>query len=781
MQEQVADFHRPPTTQDPDTLYAILEAQAASYFREPSDLELLIKAYRYASEAHQDVVRDSGELYVTHPLHVALILTYLQLDVETLAAALLHDVVEDTPITQQDLERDFGAGIATLVDGVTKLNLLSKWSKREHDAANVLKVIMSMSGDVRVIFVKLADRLHNLRTLQFKADSASRERTAREALEVYAPVADRLGIAMLRKEIEDIAFFYLDPAAYKRIKTSIETRYQDHEKIEQIERETMELLHSWGVQTESVGIRPNPRRVYDMYRRLNEEAHFHQDTLRRVPPQLRFHVIVADSLSCYIAMAAIHARWAPITSEIRDYISAPLPNGYQSLHTTVFINRQPVKFQIRTPQMDRTSQLGVIAHMQEDGWRNTHSTLKETIDALNSFGEEGLSSVDDPMQVLNSLKTEELQAEIYVYTPQNEMIKLPVGSTPIDFAYRVHTEVGHQCRGALVDGHWTPLNRPLRTGEHVQILTSQEAKPNFDWLNPDLGYTQSPTAKEKIRRWFRRHPQGVQIALGRQQLRRITDRLSMSVDDWTALARRWGCKTERELFLLVGSCQVPIEGLLPDLLDIYGKSQLPPISSGQIEETIIGTGSLAKEIATCCQPHPGDDIVGYISPAQHAVLVHRSDCPTFLLQFERDRSKLIKIHWGKSSATRLACIEIHAHDRPFFLRDVLDILYDEEINIADVDVQVHRSQDAIISIGIDISNWIQFHRVLVRIEDLPGAIRIRRVEVESSRSRQHLQPVDDDKAEAASSPPKDSLVANALSRFFPQRRPGHSPQPPYRQ
>jgi len=780
MQGDEIDFYHPPTTQNPDELYAILETRAASYLTLP-DLDLLRKAYHYALEAHKGMKRDSGEPYINHPLHVALILACLQLDVETLAAALLHDVIEDTPATQQDLEREFGAHIATLVDGVTKLNLLSKWSKREHDAANVLKVIMSMSDDVRVIFVKLADRLHNLRTLHYKLRPDSRERTAREALEVYAPIADRLGIAVLRKEIEDIAFSYLDPVAYERIKVSIEARYSDREQIEQIEHETLELLHSWGVQTVGVGIRPNPRRVYDMYRRLSEETDPHRNTLRRVPPQLRFHVIVADALSCYVAMAAIHARWSPIVSEIRDYISAPLPNGYQSLHTTVFINRQPIKFQIRTPQMDRTAQLGVIAYMQEENWRNTHSTLKETIAALSSFGEEGLSGLEDPMQVLDSLKVEELQAEIYVYTPQNEVIKLPAGSTPVDFAYRVHTEIGHQCRGALVDGHWVPLNRPLRTGEHVRILTGPEAKPSIDWLDPDLGYTKSPTAREKIRRWFRRHPQGVQIALGRQQLRRVADRLSLRVDDWMQLARRWTCKTERELFLLVGSCQVTVSGLLPDLIDIYGKTQLPPVGNGQAEETIIGTGSMDKEIAPCCRPQSGDDIIGYIRPAGHTVLIHRSDCPNFLRQLEHDRSRTICVHWGKSSATCLAYVEIHAHDRPFFLRDVLDILYNEEINVADVNVRVNRSQDAIILIGIDITSWVQFHRVLVRIEDLPGTIQVRRAQTGSDKNYDRLQSIADDQFKESLPLPQDSRVVNALGRFFIQRKLDRLVRFPYRQ
>ena len=728
MESPGIDFHHPPKTTDPELLYAILQAQAASYLTDPSDLELLLAAYQYAARLHHNTLRDSGEPYITHPLHVALILSHLQLDVETLAAALLHDVIEDTPATFDDLARTFGPNTARLVDGVTKLNLLSKWSKREQNAANILKVIMSMSDDVRVIFVKLADRLHNLRTLHHKRNPASRERTAREALDVYARIADRLGIAILRKEMEDIAFSYLDLAAYKRIKASIDLRYTENAtKIERIEQETVAVLNKWGVETGELQIQPNPRRVYDMYHRLRGESDPRQDTIRRVPPQLRFHVIVLDVISCYMAMAAIHARWPPIASETRDYISAPLPNGYRSLHTTVFIDRQPVKFQIRTLQMHRTAQLGIIAYMQEGSWSGTHSTLTETVKALGSLSVEALGGLDDPVELLNTLKAEALESEIYVYTPQNEMIKLPVGSTAVDFAYKVHTEVGHQCRGALVDGRWTALNRPLRTGERVEILMDDKAEPCFDWLNPDLGYTKSSTAREKIRRWFRRHPQGFKIRLGRCQLRRVIDRLSLDAMDLTALAKRWGCETNRDLFRMIGECQISLQDLLPDLLAVYGRAQLPMLNHGQVQESIIGAGSLSRDVAACCQPQPGDDIVGYIDPTGHHVQVHSSKCPFFLKKMIVDRSRYIAVHWGRLSETHIECAEIRAHDRPFLLHDIWNILYDEEINVADVDVQVNRSQDARIVICIDIASWIQFNRVLTRIEDLPGAIRVCRV------------------------------------------------------
>jgi RelA/SpoT family (p)ppGpp synthetase len=723
------DFHHPPTSADPDMLFAVLEAQAGSYLPKPDPKALLLRAYRYAAWAHQGEVRDSGEPYINHPLHVALILSHLQLNAETLAAGLLHDVVEDTPATYEDLVSEFGDGVARLVEGVTKLNRVSKWSEQHQNAANILKVVMAMSDEIHVIFVKLADRLHNLRTLRFKKNPASRARTASEALEVYAPIADLLGIAILRKEMEDIAFSYLNPGAYEHIKSSIETRYwKNAAKIAEIKQEVLDLLHAKGIQTEEEGIRTNPRRVYDMFRRLQAEADPRKGVPRRVPPQLRFHVIVADVISCYMAMAAIHAKWTPIASETRDYISAPLPNGYRSLHTTVFVDRQPVKFQIRTSQMHRTAQLGIIAYMQEEGWQETNPGLKETVESLGRFSDEALHTMDNPVQFLNTLKEEELQGEIYVYTPLNEMLKLPVGSTPIDFAYKVHTEVGHQCRGALVDGHWTPLNRPLLTGERVQILLGDYAQPSYDWLNPDLGYTKSPTAEDKIRRWFRRRPEEERIALGCQQLRRVVERLSLDVADFLALARYRGYPSERECFLDVGGCRLAMEDVLPDLLAVYGEPQLPTVANGKADGSIVGVGSLGSSVALCCKPQPGDDIVGYIISPEHIVEVHRSDCPAFLQKMVEDKTRLVGVRWGKVGETYLACIEIHAHDRPFFLHDVWNIMYDQEVNVADVEVRVNRAQDALIRICIDIEDWIQFNRILARIEDLPGTIKVNRVE-----------------------------------------------------
>jgi RelA/SpoT family (p)ppGpp synthetase len=719
-------FHRPPTSTDPDTLYALLDHEAASYLPEDTDRSLLARAYQSAALAHQGVTRDSGEPYVTHPLHVALILAHLQLDLPTLAAALLHDVVEDTDATYDDLKQQFGSEIADLVEGVTKLSKVSKTSRAGQSAANIQKVYLAMSENMRVIFIKLADRLHNLRTLHAKRDPLSRVRTATEALDIYARIADRLGIAILRKEIEDIAFSQLDGETYERVRLSIEMRYRDNaQMVKTVQEQALEALRENGIEPAEPGIQPNPRRVYDMYRRIigeDQETHL---TPKRIPPLLRFHVIVHDVRSCYLAMAAIHSRWTPIASETRDYISAPLSNGYQSLHTTVTIDQHPIKFQIRTAWMHRTSQLGIIAYMQEGS--TVSPPLERTVEDLKRFGIEASQELGGPTEFLTGLKQDILGAEIYVYTPRNEVIRLPAGATPIDFAYHIHTQVGHSCRGALVDGHWTPLNRPLRTGEKVQILTKDHTGPRYDWLSADIHYTQSAMAKAKIRRWFRRRPPDAKIELGRRQLHRVLDRMALHIDDLAPLVKRLGYSTKEDLYRDIGGCDLAMERVLPEILAIYGETHLPTTCYNKPSDIpVIGTGSLSKSFALCCQPQSGEDIVGYILDSQNVVEIHRSDCKTFLDQLEEDQSRLVMVKWGRTCETYPACLGIHAHDRPFLLRDVWNIIFDEGINVSDVDVQVNRAQDAHIRICIDIEDWLQFHRVLARIEDLPGMIHVQR-------------------------------------------------------
>jgi RelA/SpoT family (p)ppGpp synthetase len=724
----VVDLAHPPTSTDPETLFSALAAQVSTYLPDPADLELLARAYRRAAEYHSGMLRDSGEPYVTHPLHVALILSYLQLDIETLAAALLHDVLEDTPATYEGLREEFGHDIAELVEGVSKLGKVWQMSRTDQSAANVQKVFLAMSEDLRVIFVKLADRLHNLRTLEFRRNPESRERSAAEALSVYARIADRLGIAALRKEMEDLAFSYLNPTLFQRVRSSIDSRYQEHAgRIERIQGQVTELLGQRGIQIVENDVRPNPRRVYDMFRRLQDASDPTPGKPKRVPPQIRFHLLVEDIPSCYMAMAAIHSTWTPIASETRDYISAPLPNGYQSLHTTVFIDELPVKFQIRTLWMHTTSQLGIIAHMQHGELARASPELKRTVEDLREFGVEAADEMGDPVEFLASLKAEVLGDDIYVYTPRNKVIQLPVGSTPIDFAYRIHTDVGHQCRGALVDDHWASLKRPLRTGERVEILTAKGAGPSFDWLNPSLNYTQSPLAKGKIRRWFRRRPEAEQISLGREQLHRVSDRLALEVDDWSAVAKRFTYQDGESLFRDIGACDLPLERVVPLLLDVYGAEQLPSICENNSSGIpVAGVGSLGKTFALCCQPQPGEDIVGYIVPPDDVVEVHRSDCPRFLQELAQDRNRFVEVKWGRSCETYLACLEILSRDRPFFLRDVWNIISDRGLNIADVDIKVERAQTAQITVCVDIESWLQFSILLAQIEDLPGTIRVRR-------------------------------------------------------
>jgi GTP pyrophosphokinase len=531
--------------------------------------------------------------------------------------------------------------------------------------------------------------------------------------------------------MEDLAFSYLNPALYQRVKSSIDARYDEHAgRIDRITAEVKGLLGARGIPLVQNGVRTNPRRVYDMFRRLQDASDPTRSKPKRVPPQIRFHLIVEDVPSCYMAMAAIHSHWTPIASETRDYISAPLANGYQSLHTTVFIDELPVKFQIRTRWMHTTSQLGIIAHLQRDELARASPELKRTVEDLREFGVEAVDETEDPVEFLTSLKAEVLGDDIYVYTPRNKVIQLPVGSTPIDFAYRIHTDVGHQCRGALVDERWASLKRPLRTGERVEILTVEGAGPSFDWLNPALAYTQSPLARSKIRRWFRRRPDQDKIALGRAQLYRVVDRLALEVDDWTPLSRRFTYPDDSSLFRDIGGCDLPLERVLPLLLEVYGADQLPPPRENHgVGIPIVGAGSLQKGLALCCRPQSGDDIVGYIVPPHDVVEVHRSNCPQFLQKLIADRSRLIEVRWGRSGETFPACMEITAHDRPFFLRDVWNVISDRDLNVANVDILVQRAQMARISVCVDIESWLQLNAVMAQIEDIPGTIRVGRIPV----------------------------------------------------
>jgi GTP pyrophosphokinase len=426
-------------------------------------------------------------------------------------------------------------------------------------------------------------------------------------------------------------------------------------------------------------------------------------------------------------MHAIHSRWTPIVAEIRDYIWAPLSNGYQSLHTTVTIDQHPIKFQIRTTWMHRTSQLGIIAYMQEGEWSAANPALTQTLEDLRRFGSEASEELSTPLEFISGLKREILADEIYVYTPKNEAVRLPAGATPLDFAYRIHTMVGHNCRGALVDGRWTALNRPLRSGERVQILTIENGGPCYNWLTPELGYTQSALARAKIRRWFRRRPDEIRIETGRRQFARVLDRLALEVDDLSSLAKRFGLQDQADLYREVGGCDLAIERVLPELLQIYGTLQLPEMCDAEPTSlAVTGLGSQHGQFAQCCQPQPNEDLVGYIHSTPQSVEIHRSDCKELLQRLEHDRARLMPLRWGRACETYQATMGIYAHDRPFLLRDVWNIIFEEGINVSDVDVHVNRAQDATVVISIDVENWLQFHRVLVRIEDLPGTIWVKR-------------------------------------------------------
>ncbi|MGQ9518279.1 MAG: RelA/SpoT family protein [Anaerolineae bacterium] len=502
--------------------------------------QLVRRAYERALEAHAGQARASGESYIQHPLAVASILADLRLDPATIAAALLHDVVEDTSITIDDLRQEFGEEIARLVDGVTKLeniNQLRKMSRpdlEEEQAENLRKIFLAMVDDVRVVLIKLADRLHNMRTLGALPDH-KRRRIARETLEIYAPLANRLGIWQIKWELEDLAFRYLEPATYKRIASLIDERREDRmHTLEQITEVLRQRLKEAGIEAE---VSSRPKHIYSIYRKMQRKGvEFDQ-----IYDVRAVRIIVNTIAECYAALGIVHSLWKPIPREFDDFIATPKDNMYRSLHTAVVgPDGKPLEVQIRTWEMHRTAEYGIAAH-----WRYKEQLTKRDVDFENKIAwlrqiMEWRKEVTDAREFVDSLKTDVFQDRVYVFTPQGDVIDLPAGATPVDFAYHVHTEIGHRCRGARVNGRIVSLDYQLQNGDQVEIITAKRGGPSRDWLNPQLNYVKTSRARGKIRQWFRRQDREQNIQLGREILERELKRLNAEDISLEELAMNFG-------------------------------------------------------------------------------------------------------------------------------------------------------------------------------------------------------------------------------------------------
>lgn len=705
--------------------------------RTTEEIDIIRRACYMAQQAHKGQTRASGEPYFLHPLAVANILADLRLDYETIAAAILHDVPEDTSVTLKDVETEFGKTIAKLVDGVTKMDYIdqlsgvqSDKSKKERAKAESLrKMMLAMVDDIRVVLIKLADRTHNVRTLNFTTEE-KRKRIARETLDIFAPLANRLGIWQIKWELEDRSFRYLEPETYKRIADLVDERRISREKyITDIAEMLQKELARNGIKADISG---RSKHIYSIWRKMERKG----VDFNQIYDVHAVRVIVDTLANCYATLGIVHSRWRPIPGEFDDYIAAPKDNMYRSLHTAVVGPQgKPLEVQIRTEEMHQDAEYGIAAHWRYKEGSRPNPAFDDKIAWLRRLID-WKDEVADASDFLDNVKAEVFQDRVHVLTPQGDIIDLPHGATSVDFAYHIHTEVGHRCRGAKVNGRIMPLHYILQSGDKVEILTTKRGGPSRDWLNGDLGYLKTSRAKSKVRHWFKRRDRDENISQGQQMLDRVLQRLGLSKANYEKLTRVFNYSKLDDFLAAIGHGEVTPKQIVAALNDTFEKP-LPkedkkqtkvPISHPRQPLTstngikIQGVGNLLTSFGQCCRPVPGDqDIVGYITRGR-GVTIHRKDCPNALRLSEESPERLIEVAWNaQEGETFPVDIEIDAFDRAGLLRDITAVVANEKISFAYANVVTNKLKNqAKVFATIEITDLDQLNRVLVMIENLPN-------------------------------------------------------------
>jgi GTP pyrophosphokinase len=710
------------------------------------DRDTVRRAYEIAAEAHAEQKRQSGEPYINHCVAVATILSEMRMPADVVAAGLLHDTVEDTPITLHDLRVKFGDIVTNLVDGVTKLDSLprvSRSSEAEDSAEQVSrrkkqmaieamrKTFLAMNDDVRVVLIKLADRLHNMRTLGFTRPE-KQKRIAQETLDIYAPLANRLGIWQIKWELEDLSFRYVNPEKYKEIAEQISDRRSvREEQISDITDHLAQVLRQAGIKVEISG---RPKHIYSIYKKMMQKG----KTFEMVRDIRGVRLLVADVPACYSALGIIHNHWRPIPGEFDDYIAAPKDNFYQSLHTAViYDDGKPLEVQIRTPEMHQNSEYGIAAHWRyKEGGTKRDAKYEQHILWLRSMME-WRQDVNDAQEFVDSMKTDVFEDRVYVFTPKGDIIDLPAGSTPIDFAYHVHTDVGHHCRGAKVDGKLVTLDYVLKTGQRVEILTAKQGSPSRDWLNSSLGLVKTQRARSKIRLWFKKEDRDQNLTQGREMLEREFRRLGLNEINLETLAHQLDYKNPEEMFVdlgcgdltmnhvinLISEQETPLE---PALIASAPRSE--PTSTDAV--SVVGLRGILATTAQCCNPTPGEPIIGYITRGRGAT-IHRQDCPNVLRATINERERLVRVSWGKPTNTYPVPIRVTAYDRQGLMGDISNLLTNEGVNIVDVKVKVDKAYEkadtADIRLTVEVRDIAHLSRVLTRMENLANVLDAQRL------------------------------------------------------
>ena len=702
-------------------------AKAVEAQRDRLDLDLLARAYQFSARAHRGQKRQSGDDFVSHSVAVATILAEQQMDSTTIAAALLHDVVEDAGVTVDDIRRDFGGEVADLVDGLTKLSSLTFRSTAEEQAENYRKLLLSIAKDARVIIIKLADRLHNMRTLEHLEPEKQR-RIALETREIYGPLAHRFGMAGMKAELEDLAFRFLEALDYRTLARQIKARRTDREKtIERLRAPLAEELARAGLT--GFEITGRPKNLWSIYKKMKQRG----KPFEEIFDLLAVRVLVNTVAECYHVLGVIHHKWTPLQERIKDYIASPKSNGYQSLHTTVFgPGGQLYEIQIRTRDMHRTAEYGIAAH-----WLFKEGKNPDELDRHLAWFRQLLELQQDahsPEEFLEFLKVDLYQDEIFVFTPLGDVKRLPKGATPIDFAFAVHTEVGEHCHGARINGRISPLHRPLHNGDTVEILTSPVAKPSRDWL----AHVQTARARHKIRQWIKLEEHERSVALGREILDREIRRRRLTApapEQYAKAAAVLSVGTPEQLAAGLGRGDLPLgqvmRALYPDLPSEDLTPPKPTAFGRVIERLRLGRGiriqgvdGLMVRYAQCCQPVPGDAVVGYVTQGR-GISIHRSDCPN-LLTLSAEVERRVEIDWQESEGevfvVRLA---VGGEDRRGLYADICEAVSETGTNIRSAELA---SKDGAVygSMLVEVENQTQLNKVLRAVRRVKGVTQVAR-------------------------------------------------------
>lgn len=715
--------------------------RAAEYLP-PKGQELVSDALTFATECHAGQTRKSGDPVIVHPLNAAETIANLQLDASTIAAALLHDVQEDCGVTNEEISKRFGAEVALLVEGVTKLGQIAdqaeaaRSGEERAQAENLRKMFLAMAQDLRVVIIKLADRLHNMRTLwALKPDD--QRRIAKETIEIYAPLAGRLGIWEIKWQLEDLAFRYLQPDEYKFVADLLDSRRSVREQY--VAQVTDVLRAEFAKHDVQAEIHGRAKHIYSIHQKIDKYA-ADGKSVDEIYDLLAVRVLVGTETDCYTALGVVHGLWRPLPNTFDDYIANPKESLYQSLHTTVMaLNSQPLEVQIRTFDMHRTAEYGIAAHWRYKEGSKRDMRYEERLAWLRQLldWQHELSHAEE---LVEAVKTDIFQDQVFVFTPKGEIKDLPTGSTPLDFAYRIHTDLGHRCVGAKVNGRLVSLNSHLKNGDVIEVVTSKSSKgPSRDWMNANLGYIRTTHAREKIRQWFKHQERAENITRGKEMMEKEIHRLGTTMAEIESdLLKLFKFEGLDDFFLRVGYGEISTQQIANKLASVLEEKEevvqtveVPTRTTYTTSIRVLGTGDLLTRLARCCNPVPGDEIIGFVTRGE-GVSVHRRDCKNIVNEDERER--LVDVEWGRRGQLYPVAVHIDAWDRVGLLRDVTVMVAEEGVNMVGVYTQARDDDHIAIFVTLETAGIEQLTRLLNKLEGIRGVVSVSR-RVQGARKR----------------------------------------------